>query len=81
MNGNCVPLVSFYSEIQSRILPIERQILDLQTSWFGASSASIKIDMQSYKVMLEHLAKTELNLKKTKNIEEYEYLYKNLKNY
>jgi len=35
---------------------------------------SIKIDMQSYKVMLEHLAKTELNLKKTKNIEKNSYL-------
>lgn len=39
---------------------------------------SIKIDINSYKIILEHLAKTELNLKKTKNLEKNSYLISSL---
>lgn len=35
---------------------------------------SIKIDLYTYKIMLEHLTHTELNLKKTKNIDKSSYL-------
>ncbi|HIP45035.1 MAG TPA: hypothetical protein EYG93_06865 [Sulfurospirillum arcachonense] len=39
---------------------------------------SIRIDMQSYKNMLEHLAKSELTLKKMKNIDKNSYLISSL---
>ena len=39
---------------------------------------SIRIDIKSYKIILEHLASTELKLKKTKNIEKKSYLISSL---
>jgi DNA polymerase-3 subunit delta len=39
---------------------------------------SIRIDMSSYKNMLEHLAKSELALKKMKNIDKNSYLISSL---